>query len=551
MASRFEDPKKLQSWFERVKADRANTEQTWQEIADNEFGMREFKTRRTPGLDRTATLYDTTALFANQLLASGLHGLLTNPAGIWFELSPEDLVLLQDPDAKLWLDDTRRRILSVLTAGPSGFTTNISEVFLDIPGFGMGALWIDPDPRTGVRFSARPLREVYIEEDDSGRVDVIFRECWMTARQFAIRFPNPIEMPRSIEKALSDGRGEERFTCIQLIAKSDDPFAGQSPFRKEWTAVTWMEDQQKTPKLIERKGYDEKPILTPRWSVDTDECYGRGPGWIALADAKMLNSMQKTLLKAAQKAADPPILATDESIISGIRTSPGGVNYVQDRPGVGGQPDALRYLESRARVDLPIELLDRKITGVRNAFWAGVLTMREDPRMTATQVLQLAAEAQRQMAPMLARMQQELLEPLVERVFSILLRQRRLATVPNSLRGQSIHVTYVSPIARAQMAGEANAIAQVWQGAALIAQASGDPSVLDMLNPDVSIEVIARAAQVPQKVLRDVQEVQALRAQRAQIQQEQLALQQANEGSQALERFTGALSEANQIQQAA
>ena len=47
----------------------------------------------------------------------------------------------------------------------------IAEVYLDLPAFGNGAMWIDSDPNVGLRFSARPLREVYIEDDDMGKID--------------------------------------------------------------------------------------------------------------------------------------------------------------------------------------------------------------------------------------------------------------------------------------------------------------------------------------------------------------------------------------------
>lgn len=543
----FDDAKKLQGWFERVKSERMTVDTIRQEIADNEFGSRDFTTTSRSVRDRSPQIYDTTALFANQLLAGALHGLITNPAAVWFELRAANPRLMLDFEVRSWLEHVRDQMLMVMNTPGSGFTTNLAEIYLDIPGFGMGALWIQEDPEFGVRYSARPLREVYVEDDDLGQIDVVFRCIEPTARQFAIRFPKPLNEIRDVENALKNDMPETRIKVMHLIAKSDDPYAGTSPFRKKWVSVCWA-DGKSGPALIERKGYDELPLITPRWRVETGEVYGRGAGWTALADAKMLNVMQKTIVKAAQKAADPPLLVSDEAVLSGIRTMPGGVNYVQDRPGIGGQPDAIRPLQNNARIDIGIELIDRKIQGVRNAFWSQTLQMFEDPRMSATQVIQLATQAQRMMAPVTGRTQQELTDPLLARTFSIMARAGYFEPPPESLRGETLELSYVSPFSRAQRASEAEAVMRTWQAVAMIAQAAGSADALDVLDPMESARVIAEANAVPLKIVRDVRDVQRLQAQRANLAEEDRMMSQAGQGAQVLEQLTKALAP---VQQAA
>lgn len=541
MASIYEDPKKLQGWFDRVAGDRLATEDTWEQISDNLFGIRSFKTERMPGQERASQLYDTTALYANQLLAGALHGMLTNPSGIWFEMLPEDLRFLDDPETRMWLENSRNRMLTVFNSSATGFTTNIAELYLDIPGFGMGALWIEPNPVTAVQFSARPLREVFCEDDDQGKIDVIFRKVRLTARQFIMRFPKPMGgMPREVEEAIRTGKPEQRVDVMQILGKSDDPFAGKNTFRKKWMSSAWHKGGRSGLTMLERKGYDQMPLLTPRWSVDSDEIYGRGPGWAALADAKMLNAMQKTILKAAQKAADPPLLVSDQAVLSGIRTFPGGINYVQDRPGIGGQQEPIRALDNRARVDIGIELIDRKTQGVRNAFWSQILQMHEDPRMTATQVMALTNQAQRMMAPMLGRLQHELLEPLINRTFALMLHGGWFLPAPTSLEGEKIKVQYVSPLARSQRQSESQAILQTWQQASMVAQASQSPDALDALDAEASVRAIAEANSVPIAVIRSVQEVQERQTARADIAEEDRSTAQIGAGAEIMKTISEA-----------
>jgi hypothetical protein len=368
---------------------------------------------------------------------------------------------------------------------------------------------------------------------------VIFREVCLTARQFAQRFPEPVEEFPEVERAL-EKNAQEKFTIVQLVTKSDDPQAGMSPFRKPWTGTTFMYDKGKR-RIVELVGYDEKPILTPRWSIESGECYGRGPGNGALADAKMLNVMQKTILKAAQKAADPPLLVSDQGVLRGIRTTPGGVNYVQDRPGVGGQPDAIRPLQNNARVDIGIELIDRKSQGVRNAFWAQLLQLYEDPRMTATQVLALTSKAQTLMSPITGRQQLELLDPLLSRSFGVMLRGGWFQRPPPEARGQDIEVHYVSPIAASQRAQEAQSIMQAWELANMISQASQSRDGLDHLDPQASTRISAEALGVPSSVIRDIREVQLLQAERAQMAEQEQSLAQAGQGAEIVERIGKAI----------
>lgn len=536
----LDDARKLQAWLDRCKGNRGTVENTWQQIADNLFGMRDFTTQRTPGEDRMWRIYDTTALTSLQLLAGALHGMLTNPVGVWFDLEPDDPRLLGDIDVSRWLETCRNTCLSVMNASRSGFVTNLAEVYLDVPGFGTGGLWVERHPEIGVTYSCRPLRELYLEDNDEGKIDVVFREVQMTARQVAIRFRN--KTPTRVARELEGGNPETMYTLCQVVTRSDDPYAGTSRFRKEWASVIWSGIDGR-PEILERSGYDEMPLLTPRWSVESGEIYGRGSGHQALPDGKMLNAMQKTILKAAQKAADPPLLVSDEGVLSGIRTMPGGINYVQDRPGIGGQPDAIRPLLNNARVDIGIDLIDRKIQAVRNAFWSQTLQMFEDPRMTATQVLALASQAQRMMAPITGRLAQELLEPLVNRTFAILLRGRFFPPPPALLRGREIRPVYTSAISRAQRQSEAQAVIQTWQSAGLVAQASQSMDALDVLDPEESVRVLARAAAVPHTIVRSVREVQERQAARSQMAQEQQAMQQAGQGADILEKLAGAMGE--------
>lgn len=531
----FEDPKAIIAWFDRIRSERHNTEWTWQEIADHALGTRDFTIERTPGRIRNEGIYDTTSMFAHQLLSGALHGMLTNPATDWFDMQPKDPGLRLDLDGQLWLSDAKEKMLSIFRGQASNFVTQAAESYLDISGFGMAGFSVMPRKGGGVAYMTHPLREIFVTVNDERQVDTVFRCCTLTARQWAQRWPNDTDT--KIERALERGDPETRFKIIQLIAPSDDPYAGRSPFSMPWTNVVVAYEN---PRVLESGGFREKPLLTPRWSVEPGEVYGRGPGWLALAEQKMLNQMARTILTAAQKASDPPLLVTNEAVLSGIRTRPGGVNIVQQLFGQAGAGEPIRPLANNAQHQLSVEMLNARQQQVRNAFFAQVLQLYSDPRMTATQVLELTNQTQRLMAPMLGRLQSEFLEPVVDRTFNILLRQGYFLPIPSSLAGADLDITYVSPVARAQRAAEARAIIETWQAAALVTQATGSADALDVLNVDESIRRIHAANNAPPEILTDLETVAAMREGRAQQQQQMAQLEGAQAGANVVRQLAGA-----------
>jgi hypothetical protein len=145
--------------------------------------------------------------------------------------------------------------------------------------------------------------------------------------------------------------------------------------------------------------------------------------------------------------------------------------------------------------------------------------------MTATQVLELSAEAQRMMAPMLSRLKVELLDPMVQRQFYLMMRRQEFPPMPQQLSGREFEVSYNSPVLRSQRLPEARAAMETWQAAFMLAQ-GGAPQVLDNLDPDATIRLIHEARGAPISVLRDTESRDSIRDARAAQQKEAQELEQ-------------------------
>lgn len=524
--------------FEQLKQARFGFENLWQQIADNEVGRRDFNTTRTPGEQRMGEIHDITALLSGELLAGALHSLMTNSASKWFRLGLEEPGLAEDPDVRLWIDEIAEpQMYNAINRPEAGFNPQMHEVYFDLTIFCTAGLSIEEEVGRGAVFSSRPLRELYLAEDAFGRVDTVFRNVRMSARSAEQRWGD--RAPKKALDLVAKDKPEERIDVIHVIRPNEKPMPGRLDFSgMPWSSL-YIDAQGK--EVIDEGGFWELPLMTPRWSRDSGEVYGRGPGITALADAKMLNAMWKTIIKGAQKMVDPPMLMDNDGVLTQLRTSPGSVN-IQEATSL--RENSVRPLLTQGRPDLGIDLVNRKQQNIQSAFHSEVLPLFNSPYMTATQVLELVQQAQRFLSPILGRLQSELLEPMIQRIFGIELRAGRLDPIPEILAGQNVQVEYISPIARAQKASDVSAIVETFQLAAELEQVI--PGTIDNLDADIALREVADAKGVPVSIVRDANFVAEIRERRAEIQAEQQQKQDLLETADVASKLIPAISGAEQ-----
>ncbi len=236
----------------------------------------------------------------------------------------------------------------------------------------------------------------------------------------------------------------------------------------------------------------------------------------------MLNAMEETHIKAAQRAADPTILAHDEDTFSPADYYPGSVIYgqVNER----GQPLA-QPLNTGANLQLSLEMSKERRDAIRQAFFFSIMQLQNRPQMTATEFLGFQEEYLRQMGPNLGRIQSQGLAPLIARRYDILAQAGQIDPPPPELEEIPLQIEYTSPLAKMQKAAEAKATLQFVTGMRQVADATGDMGVMDNVDGDSVAAVLHDAMGPPPSVRRDPAAVEKLRQQRAQLaaQREQLA----------------------------
>ena len=517
--------------FDKLKTQRQNWESHWQEIADYVLPRRaDVNKSRSQGDKRTEFIYDGTALHAAELLSSSLHGMLTNAATPWFSMRFKNEGLAQDEESREWLEACTQSMYIALDR--SNFQQEIHELYTDLVTFGTSCMMIEEDDQKFLRFSTRHIKEIYVAENDKGVVDTVHREFKITARAAYQRFGDNLTK-RLIEIAKENPYDE--ITLHHCVKPNDK----QNPYKMDNMSMPFVSIyyDHEDKKIISTSGFNEFPFVVPRWLKSSSEIYGRSPSMTALADVKMINKMSETTIKAAQKMVDPPLLVPDDSFVLPVRTQPGGLNYYRS-----GTRDRIEPLNIGANTPVGLNIEDQRRQAIRQAYFVDQLLMSQDVRMTATEVMQRNEEKMRLLAPVLGRLQAEMLQPLITRSFNIMLRKGLLPTPPVSLQGSTIDIEYVSPLARSQRTGDVQAILRSLEIITPLAQML---PVMDYLDADKLVKHITDVLGVPRKVLRSDQEVAEIREQQAEAQAQQAELDRASQMAEAGGKAAPLLKELN------
>lgn len=427
------DIKKLCERFDKLKADRSNFESLWQKVADFVMPTKgNFNAKRTPGEANTQRIFDSTPTTSVNLLAAGLHGMITNPSVQWFNLSlNEDL---DGQEGNTWLSDVRDILLKEINRPQAGFATNIHEVYQDLALFGTGCLFVKWDSvNNHLQFQSIPLNQVYIEEDYVGNISSVYRCFELNARQLEEMFGQDV-IPYSI---LTCKEENKKYKVLHYV------FKDKTLKEKKYKSLYFLYEEAE---LLSESAYWEMPYMIVRWSKSPDELYGRSPAIDELPDIMMLQEMMKETLIATQLANRPPLLVPNDDSYSPIDIYPNSI--IRYRNGQAPQPLSLAT-QPNVLMGLLQDLRDR----IRTAMYNDQVIFSQRSGVTATEIQEQVNAKMRLLMPIFGRLGTDLLGPMIERVYGLLDRQGYIPEPPSEVEGE-VRIEYTSLMAIAQKSSE-------------------------------------------------------------------------------------------------
>lgn len=483
-ASSHKDSYKRDKLFTRwgqLKTERATWWAHWQEITTYLLPRngRYFVQDRDKGWRRHNSIYDSTGTKALRTLGAGMMAGATSPARPWFRLATQDPELNKYHPVKVWLDDVTKRMLTVFAR--SNTYRALHQIYEELGAFGTAVSIVLPDFDNVIHHYPLTLGEYCIAQDYQGRVCTLYREFEKTVGELVKEFG--YENCSNQTKNLYD-RGT-LDTWIRVI-HAIEPRADRDVTKKDSKNMPWrscyFEVGSDPETYLRESGYNQFPALVPRWATAGGDIYGHSPGMEALGDIKGLQHKQLRKAQAIDYQTKPPLQVPSSMKNRDIETLPGGISYTDAASPTGG-------IKTTFEVNLRIDHLAADIAQdqerIRGAFYADLFLMlanATDTRMTATEVAERHEEKLLMLGPVLERLHNELLDPLIDLTFNYMLQAGLVPPAPPELQGIMIKPEYVSMLAQAQRAIGSNSIDRFVVGLNTIAQMK--PEVLDKLNVD-------------------------------------------------------------------
>lgn len=497
---------------EQMRSLRSNWEPLWQEVADRVWPqMSDFTNKRSNGEKRTEKIFDSTAPLALEKFAAALHSLLTPDNQQWHKLTTTDKNLRDVHSVKQYLEDVAEILFAVRRSPFSNFASQANECYKSLGAFGTMGMMVEDVLGKGIRYKSIHLSELFVSENQHGKIDTVHRRFEYSARQAVEDFGRD-NLPSKILEAYEKKDEASRFEFIHVV----EPNRKIKPRRldregmKFYSCYVSIEGRQ----IVEEGGYRTFPYPISRYSTNPREVYGRGPAMLVLADIKMLNEMEKTTLRAGHLAVDPPLLLFEDGALQGFKMRPRALNF----GGVDEQGrELVKPLQTGANLPWAHEMSDGKRKLVNDAFLVSLFQILvETPQITATEAMLRAQEKGQLLAPTMGRQQSEFLGPVIERELDILSMAGVLPEMPREMleAGGDYEIEYTSPLARLLRSEDGIAILRTFEQLAPMAQL--DPNVYDVFDTDALPRELAEINGVPAKVLRDPDAMKKLKEQKAQ-----------------------------------
>ena len=522
---------KLLTRWGHLRSERATWWSHWQEVTTYLLPRngRYFVQDRNKGHRRHNSIYDNTGTRALRTLGAGMMAGATSPARPWFRLGTVDPELNKFSPVKLWLNDVTERMQLVFQK--SNTYRTLHSMYEELGAFGTAGSIILPDTKTAIHHYPVTIGEYAIATDYQGRVNTLYREFQKTVGELVREFGYN-KCSTSVKNLFDRGSLDTYITVIHAIEPRDDR---ERDFNKKDNTnmaykSCYFEQGGDGDQVLRESGYKEFPAVVPRWGVAGGDIYGNSPGMEALGDIKQLQHEQLRKAQGIDYQTKPPLQVPSYMKNRDVDSLPGGVTFVDGQQG---------KIETAFNVNLNLDHLLRDIIDVRqrinSSFYADLFLMlanATDTRMTATEVAERHEEKLLMLGPVLERLHNELLDPLIDITFNRMLENNLIPPAPEELQGMELNVEFVSMLAQAQRAIGTNSVDRYVNSMGLVAQMK--PDVLDKFDVDSWADNYADMLGVDPSLIVPGPEVARVRQARAQQQQ---AMAQAEATQQAADNM--------------
>lgn len=529
--------RRLEKRHTALKNERNSWVEHWRELAEYILPRhaRFTATDRNKGTKRNDKILNSTATRAVRTLSSGMMAGITSPSRPWFRLSTVDPETSEAGAVREWLHMVEERIRQAFAR--SNLYNALPIQYKALGVFGTAPAILEEDDEAIIRAYVLPAGSYALTTDEKGRVNGCFRELGMTVAQLVSKFGRS-NVSQRVREAYDMGNLDNWIDVVHVILPNDNRDPEKADYRGKKFKSCWYEAGRgdDPDAFLRESGYSRLPIVAPRWDVTGEDVYGNSPAMDALGDIKALNHAERRSAEVFDKVVRPPMKGPSALRNTNITLIPGAITYVDAisggstfEPSIQVNPQAASYAEEK------IAKLEQRINA---NFMTDIWMMMSDSdrrQITAREVDERHEEKMLQLGPVLERLHDELLSPLIDFAFDVLLSRGMLGKPPEELSGMELKVEYISVAAQAQKLLSTAGIERL---AGFVGNmAASTPTALDKLDIDEIIDTYADALGTKPDLVRsddEVAQIRSARAEQAQAQQAQQQMATVTQGAKTL-----------------
>lgn len=508
------------------------------------------------GIFADEDIYDNTAQRANGIMAN----VMVN--NIWPN-GPRTFFLNRTwntPDTaevKAYFEYVNQQMYSVMDNTKAGLQTALDEYMLDQGSFGISGIYVkekENDDTVPIRYEAWGIQGRYIDEGPDGNIDTIFSEITMTTRN-AVKVYGLQNLSAKVRKDFENGDIENPVRILHVIEPRLERDKSKKGVKDMPIASIHIEIE--TRKILKESGLEEMPVFMGRFSKVPGEIYGRSPSMVAMPDILEMNAVREAISIATEKQLDPPLAVYDDGALGAgtIDTSAGAINTfsVTGRINAGKPIEPLYTVGELQSSYTHIDTLKETINN--HYYLDRLLDFNNEQRMTLGEAQLRNALRGQSLGAFYARQENEVITPVIERTFNVLLKRGRLGVIQGSkedmeqtkrgltpvyipeeivermMSGRDVYeITYLSPAKRTMQSEELRGIMETANFAVQVAPANAE--ILDNIDFDKLIARVAKLSGAPMELIKDSDTVKKIRDARAKRQEELLKIEQARQQSE-------------------
>ena len=493
-----------------LEKERQPVEDNWRDIADVfspslQLYLNQREKKQAESEHAGAKIFDGNPVIYHQTLSDGIYGNMCPQNTKWIQVIPERHELANDRLVKMWTEIATSKLLNIFST--SNFYNQMTQyIHVGTGATGMATMFTERDPLTGrYWYHSRHPAEIYIDRDDNGEVNTIYRLFEMSAHLMIKKFGEE-NVSVDVKNTILDNP-YKTFKVIHVIEPREDSADWRNRTSRFFPWTNDYLEYEGALSMLREGGYRRFPASVWGWRLDNPEKYPRSPASDAYYDIKGVNVMSETMIKAGQMAADPPINIPMEQK-GKVQNYPHGVNYYEDA-GRLVQP-----FDTRINYPVGVDTVDRKLEVLKKHFKVDFFTMLAElsQRMTAFEVAERAAEKIAVLGATVGGFSKQGLDSICDDTLHLAIEAGDIPPAPPSMRGpDGISFDYLGVLAMAQkrqvmgqgMARAIEELTPVFQIA---------PETAHKINFDEYAARVLEMHGAPVEVIRDDREVAKIRA---------------------------------------